>query len=83
MSFIYMFEGIVMTEELDNKKLSHLIDHWVEHNESHIKSFKDWAERAKKDGFLEASEDIFEAAKKVEEANDLLTKAKDGLFHID
>lgn len=72
-----------MSEELDNKKLSHLIDHWVEHNDSHINSFREWAERAKKDGFLEASEDILEAAKKVEEANDLLTKAKDGLFHLD
>ena len=72
-----------MTEELDNKKLSHLIDHWVEHNESHINSFREWAERAKKDGFLEASENIFEAAKTVEEANDLLKKAKEGLFHID
>lgn len=72
-----------MSEKLDNKKLSHLIDHWVEHNESHVSSFREWAERAKKDGFLEASEDILEAAKKVEEANDLLTKAKDGIFHLD
>ncbi|WP_243685196.1 hypothetical protein [Methanosarcina barkeri] len=35
----------------------------------------------KKDGFLEASEDILEAASKMEEANKHLNKAKEGLFH--
>jgi len=75
-------EGISITEELSHDNLSHLIEHWIEHNDSHIKSFKEWAEKAKKDGFLEASEDILEAASKVEEANKLLDKAREGLFHL-
>ena len=58
-----------------------MIEHWIEHNESHIESFKEWAQRAKKDGFLEASEDILEAASKMEEANKHLNKAKEGLFN--
>jgi hypothetical protein len=60
-----------------------LIEHWIEHNDSHIQSFKEWAQKAKKDGFLEASEDILEAARKIEEANDYLSKARKGLFNID
>ena len=59
-----------------------MIEHWIEHNESHIKSFKEWAQKAKKDGFLEASEEILEAANKMEEANKLLGKAREGLFHL-
>jgi hypothetical protein len=59
-----------------------LIEHWIEHNESHIQSFREWAQKAKIDGFLEASEDILEAASKIEEANTLLSKAKEGLFHL-
>lgn len=75
-------EGITITEELNHDNLSHLIEHWIEHNESHIQSFREWALKAKKDGFLEASEDISEAANKIEEANKHLNKAKDGLFHL-
>ncbi|MGB9938682.1 hypothetical protein [Methanosarcina sp.] len=59
-----------------------MIEHWIEHNESHIQSFREWAQKAKKDGFLEASEDIFEAANKIEESNEHLNKAKEGLFHL-
>ncbi|WP_229390878.1 hypothetical protein [Methanosarcina sp. DH2] len=75
-------EGITITEELNHDNLSHLIEHWIEHNESHIQSFREWALKAKKDGFLEASEDISEAANKIEEANKRLNKAKEGLFHL-
>ncbi len=80
---IYQQEGITITEELSHENLSHLIEHWIEHNESHIQSFREWAQKAKKDGFLEAAEDILEAANKVEEANDYLNKARKGLFNLD
>jgi hypothetical protein len=80
---IYQQEGITITEELSHENLSHLIEHWIEHNESHIQSFREWAQKAKKDGFLEAAEHILEAANKVEEANDYLNKARKGLFNLD
>jgi hypothetical protein len=78
---IHKQEGITITEELSHDNLSHLIEHWIEHNESHIQSFREWAMKAKKDGFLEAFEDISEAANKMEEANKYLSKAREGLFH--
>ena len=74
-------EGITIAEELSHDNLSHLIEHWIEHNESHIQSFKKWAQKAKKDGFLEASEEILLAADKIEEANKYLDNAREGLFH--
>ncbi|WP_292375806.1 MULTISPECIES: hypothetical protein [unclassified Methanosarcina] len=58
-----------------------MIEHWIEHNESHIQSLREWAQKAKKDGFLGASEDILEAANKIEEANKNLNHAKEELFH--
>ncbi|MCO5383797.1 MAG: hypothetical protein NHB15_18390 [Methanosarcina barkeri] len=79
---IFEQEGTAITEELNHDNLSHLIEHWIEHNDSHIQSFREWAQKAKKDGFLEASEDILEAATKIEEANEYLNKAKEGLFHL-
>jgi inorganic pyrophosphatase len=69
-----------MTEELSHENLSHLIEHWIEHNETHIENFKEWAQKAKIDGFLEASENMLDAANKIKEANEYLQKAKAGLF---
>jgi hypothetical protein len=70
-----------MTEELSHENLSHLIEHWIEHNETHIDNYKEWAQKAKLDGFLEASENMLDAANKIKEANEYLHKAKEGLFH--
>jgi hypothetical protein len=69
-----------MTEELSHENLSHLIEHWIEHNETHIENYKEWAQKAKLDGFLEASENMLDAANKIKEANAALSKAKEGLF---
>ena len=30
----------------DMEKLRHQLDHWVEHNEGHVKSYAEWAARA-------------------------------------
>lgn len=59
-----------------------MIEHWIEHNQGHIQSYREWAQKAKKDGFLEATEYILEAASKIEEVNKDLSKAKEGLFHL-
>jgi hypothetical protein len=46
-----------------------------------MQSFREWAQKAKKDGFLGAAEDILEAVSKIEESNKYLNRAKEGLFH--
>ena len=70
-----------MTEELSHENLSHLIEHWIEHNETHIENYMEWAQKAKLDGFLEASENMLDAANKIKETNEYLSKAKAGLLH--
>jgi uncharacterized protein HemY len=79
---MYEQEGISITEELNNENLANLIDHWIEHNQSHIQSFMEWGQKAKKDGFLSAAEDIIEAANKIKESNEYLGRAKEGLLHL-
>lgn len=27
------------------EKLKHLLEHWIEHNDSHIKTYNEWAEK--------------------------------------
>ena len=56
-------------------KLSHLIPHWVEHNESHAEQFEEWAGRAREGGLEEIAEHIAAAAKALREANGELGKA--------
>jgi hypothetical protein len=30
----------------DLEKLKHLLEHWVEHNEAHVKTYDEWAQKA-------------------------------------
>ena len=65
-----------MGEEINKEKLAHLFEHWIEHNESHSKSFNDWAARIKDAGFEETAEKILEAARKMDECTEYLQNAK-------
>lgn len=65
-----------MTTEIDRDKLTHLLEHWIEHNHSHSKSFKEWAEKVKEAGYEELAEDILLAEKKMDECSAVLEKAR-------
>jgi hypothetical protein len=57
------------------KKLSVVIEHWIEHNEGHIGEYKKWAQTA---GELEldlVKVEIEEAAGKLSQSNQHLEKA--------
>ena len=57
------------------KKLSVVIEHWIEHNESHIGEYKKWAHTA---GALEldlVKAEIEEAVEKLSQSNKHLEKA--------
>ncbi|MDK2834266.1 MAG: hypothetical protein PWP63_1353 [Methanolobus sp.] len=66
-----------MTKEINRSKLAHLLEHWVEHNESHSKSFREWAQKVRDAGYTELADDILEAEKKMSECSDLLRKARE------
>ncbi|UGV40792.1 hypothetical protein J7W08_00090 [Methanococcoides orientis] len=66
-----------MVEELDEGKLEHLLGHWIEHNESHSKSFNDWIVKLEAAGFEEVAGHIRTAATKMDECTEHLKQAKE------
>ena len=64
-----------MTDELTPDKISDLIEHWIEHNNSHIKSFNTWADTIEHADFNKTAMNIISAAKKIDESNEYLKKA--------
>jgi len=55
------------------------MEHWIEHNESHVKSFNEWGRKIGEAGYDEVAEKILEAARKMEECTQKLQQAKDSL----
>lgn len=66
-----------LTEKIDKLRILHLMEHWIEHNESHVKSFKEWSKKIEEAGYGDAATKILEAAGKMEECTHKLQQAKD------
>jgi len=56
-------------------RLKTLLNYWMEHNEEHSREFKEWADKVKGFGEVEAGEEILQAAQKLNEASELLARA--------
>jgi len=57
------------------KKLSVVIEHWIEHNESHMGEYKKWAQTASELGLDMVRAEIEEAMGKLSQSNKHLEKA--------
>ena len=57
------------------KKLSVVIEHWVEHNESHMGEYKRWAQTAGELGLDSVKTEIEEAMAKISQSNEHLDRA--------
>ncbi len=57
------------------KKLSVVIEHWIEHNESHMEEYKKWAQTAGDLGLDSVRAEIEEAMGKLTQSNQHLEKA--------
>jgi hypothetical protein len=57
------------------KKLSVVIEHWIEHNESHKGEYKKWAQTAGELGLDSVKAEIEEAMGKISQSNQHLAKA--------
>jgi hypothetical protein len=57
------------------KKLSVVIEHWIEHNEAHMGEYKKWAETAGELGLSSAKAEIEEAMEKLTQSSNHLEKA--------
>jgi hypothetical protein len=63
-------------EEMDQKKkLSVVIEHWIEHNESHMGEYKKWAQTAGELGLDLVKTEIEEAVGKLSQSNKHLGRA--------
>jgi nickel/cobalt exporter len=59
----------------DSKKLPIIIKHWIEHNESHIEEYRQWAGKAGEMGLDGIKAWIIEAIKAMEQSDSILKEA--------
>jgi len=59
----------------DKKRLSVVIDHWIEHNQSHMSEYKKWAEKASNLNLGGVQAEIDEAIGKLSLVNHHLERA--------
>lgn len=59
----------------EREKFKTLLNYWIEHNKEHSQEFREWAEKARGFGEAETCDDILEAAKEIDKANELLLRA--------
>lgn len=71
-------EGMEVKME-EKKKLSVVIDHWIEHNESHMAEYRKWAQKAEELGLDVVKAEIEDAVEKLNQCNQSLQKALKGL----
>jgi hypothetical protein len=57
------------------KKLSVVIEHWIEHNQSHMGEYKRWAQTAGELGLDSVKAEIEEAMGKISQSNEHLDRA--------
>ncbi len=63
-----------MDKNLSKDSVKHLLDHWIEHNESHSKSFRERATDVAKVS-EKAAQDIRGAAELMDQCTEMLKKA--------
>ena len=63
----------------DKKKLSVVIEHWIEHNQSHMSEYKKWAEKARALNLGGVQTEIEEAIGKLSLVNHHLENAMKAL----
>ncbi len=59
----------------DLDKLKHLLNHWIEHNDAHIKTYTEWASKTESLDKPELSHIIKQIANDSEKMNALFKKA--------
>jgi hypothetical protein len=58
------------------EKLAHLLEHWQSHNQDHVSSYRNWADRAEAAGNTEAAALLRQAAEITETVTGLFARAK-------
>jgi hypothetical protein len=66
--------GNIMEKELSKESVKTMLNHWIEHNEIHSRSFRDRASQVQAISEL-AAQDIKEAADLMDKCTEMLKKA--------
>ncbi|MEE8329345.1 MAG: hypothetical protein V3R54_05385 [Thermodesulfovibrionia bacterium] len=66
---------ITKTQMTEMEKLKHLLEHWIDHNESHVKNYEEWALKADNSGENKLSEILKQIAKENKKIERLFKKA--------
>ena len=61
------------------EKIPTLLQHWIEHNESHGEEYRRWADIAREEGLEQVGTLILEAAERIRSANEKLKEALEDL----
>ncbi|RQW80263.1 MAG: hypothetical protein EHM14_05570 [Methanothrix sp.] len=67
-----------MEKDINKESASHMLHHWIEHNESHSKSFRERAEQVRAIS-EKAAADINDAADLMDKCTQMLKKAMQDL----
>jgi hypothetical protein len=59
------------------EKLKHLLKHWIEHNDAHIKNYGEWAAKTGSLGKEELSEILNQIVEESKKLNALFSKASE------
>lgn len=59
-----------------NEKISRLLDHWVQHNDDHVRSYREWAEKARSHGLAETAAALDKAAETTAAVTDAFREAR-------
>ncbi len=57
------------------EKLKHLLQHWIEHNAAHVKTYREWAEKTDSLGEKELAEILSSIAAESKKLEGLFNKA--------
>jgi hypothetical protein len=73
-----MVQEMSENKPLDKISVKHLLDHWIEHNESHSQSFRDRAKQIREIS-EQSAKDVAEAADLMDKCTEMLKKAMQDL----
>ncbi|MBI5196563.1 MAG: hypothetical protein HZA10_09590 [Nitrospirae bacterium] len=59
----------------ETEKLKHLIEHWIEHNDAHVKTYLEWASKAELLGGKKLAEILTQIAAEAKKQDELFKKA--------
>ncbi len=63
---------------METERLRHLLEHWIEHNDEHVKKYKEWADRIRSER-EDIAELIEESIAHFEKGNEVLRKVMERL----